>query len=323
MIVSVGGPAGRTTRTDEAGQFLIARMDTGQYTLQLRRLGYLPRSVSVHVTEQGARVEVALDEITTLDTIRVRAARQAIYGVVGAAADLRPLPGSAIQILGESVRTLRADSSGRFFSPASPGTYLVRARAPGFAPRTVSVTLSPGDGAELALLLDSARAGSQNAMEAAYADFRDRMLRRGGTQSALVPRSELLRDGNGTMIHLLRAAPSFGSRVMRVGPYACVFVDGRARPGMSLNAIDPSGVEAIEVYTRRGERSGTLLARWPRGFPCADTGMPPPQTPEDVLWVVICLANQTGIDLTEAFKNNLDKKNARDKDRHRDNDKLR
>jgi NTP pyrophosphatase (non-canonical NTP hydrolase) len=43
----------------------------------------------------------------------------------------------------------------------------------------------------------------------------------------------------------------------------------------------------------------------------------------DVLWVVICLANQTGIDLTEAFKNNLDKKNARDKDRHRDNDKLR
>lgn len=43
----------------------------------------------------------------------------------------------------------------------------------------------------------------------------------------------------------------------------------------------------------------------------------------DVLWVVICLANQTGVDLTEAFRKNLEKKNERDKDRHRLNDKLR
>ena len=42
----------------------------------------------------------------------------------------------------------------------------------------------------------------------------------------------------------------------------------------------------------------------------------------DVLWVLICLANQTGIDLTEAFKKNLEKKTLRDKDRHRENDKL-
>ena len=43
----------------------------------------------------------------------------------------------------------------------------------------------------------------------------------------------------------------------------------------------------------------------------------------DVLWVVICLANQTGVDLTEAFRNNLEKKNMRDKDRHKNNDKLK
>jgi NTP pyrophosphatase (non-canonical NTP hydrolase) len=43
----------------------------------------------------------------------------------------------------------------------------------------------------------------------------------------------------------------------------------------------------------------------------------------DVLWVLICIANQTGVDLTEAFRNNLAKKNERDKDRHRLNDKLR
>lgn len=43
----------------------------------------------------------------------------------------------------------------------------------------------------------------------------------------------------------------------------------------------------------------------------------------DVLWVVICLANQTGINLTEAFHKNLEKKTQRDKDRHQQNDKLK
>lgn len=42
----------------------------------------------------------------------------------------------------------------------------------------------------------------------------------------------------------------------------------------------------------------------------------------DVLWVLTCLANQTGIDLSEAVKNNLDKKSTRDKDRHKNNPKL-
>lgn len=42
----------------------------------------------------------------------------------------------------------------------------------------------------------------------------------------------------------------------------------------------------------------------------------------DVLWVLLCLANQTGVDLTEAFRKNLEKKTARDKERHRNNPKL-
>ncbi len=42
----------------------------------------------------------------------------------------------------------------------------------------------------------------------------------------------------------------------------------------------------------------------------------------DVLWVLICLANQTGVNLTEAFQKNLEKKNDRDQHRHRQNPKL-
>lgn len=42
----------------------------------------------------------------------------------------------------------------------------------------------------------------------------------------------------------------------------------------------------------------------------------------DVLWVLLCLANQTGVDLTEAFQRNLEKKTTRDKERHINNPKL-
>lgn len=43
----------------------------------------------------------------------------------------------------------------------------------------------------------------------------------------------------------------------------------------------------------------------------------------DILWVLMCLANQTGVDLTEAFAKNMEKKTSRDKERHINNDKLR
>lgn len=42
----------------------------------------------------------------------------------------------------------------------------------------------------------------------------------------------------------------------------------------------------------------------------------------DVLWVLICLANQTGVNLTEALEKNFEKKNVRDGERHKNNDKL-
>ena len=42
----------------------------------------------------------------------------------------------------------------------------------------------------------------------------------------------------------------------------------------------------------------------------------------DILWVLLCLANQTGVDLTEAFAKNMEKKTQRDRERHIHNEKL-
>ena len=43
----------------------------------------------------------------------------------------------------------------------------------------------------------------------------------------------------------------------------------------------------------------------------------------DIFWVLCCIANQTGIDITEVFKKSIEKKTQRDKDRHKNNQKLK
>lgn len=47
-----------------------------------------------------------------------------------------------------------------------------------------------------------------------------------------------------------------------------------------------------------------------------------PDEMADVLWVLICLANQTGVDLEDAFRKNMEKKTRRDSERHKNNPKL-
>ncbi len=67
-----------------------------------------------------------------------------------------------------------------------------------------------------------------------------------------------------------------------------------------------------------------ILART-HGEQSSKTGEPPGDLADelaDVLFVTICLANQSGIDLTDALRNNLDKKTKRDAMRHRNNEKL-
>lgn len=48
-----------------------------------------------------------------------------------------------------------------------------------------------------------------------------------------------------------------------------------------------------------------------------------PDEMADVLWVLLCLANQTGVDLTDAFEKNMQKKTQRDSERHKNNPKLK
>ena len=60
-----------------------------------------------------------------------------------------------------------------------------------------------------------------------------------------------------------------------------------------------------------------------QSFKESDKGQDLADEMADVLWVLMCLANQTGVDLTTALQKNFEKKNVRDIDRHKNNDKLK
>ncbi len=73
-----------------------------------------------------------------------------------------------------------------------------------------------------------------------------------------------------------------------------------------------------------GELSRIMVRKYgEQSFKESDKGKDIADEMADVLWVLICLANQTGVDLTEALKKNFEKKNIRDKDRHQQNEKLK
>ncbi|WP_298715876.1 nucleotide pyrophosphohydrolase [Chitinophaga sp.] len=60
-----------------------------------------------------------------------------------------------------------------------------------------------------------------------------------------------------------------------------------------------------------------------QSFKPSDRGKNLPDELADVLWVLLCLANQTGVDLTAALEKNFEKKTTRDAQRHQDNEKLK
>ncbi|MEO7266187.1 MAG: nucleotide pyrophosphohydrolase [Ferruginibacter sp.] len=87
-----------------------------------------------------------------------------------------------------------------------------------------------------------------------------------------------------------------------------------------FNELTNLGILMEEV----GELSRIMVRKYgEQSFKESDKGIELSDEMADVLWVLICLANQTGVNLTEAFEKNIQKKSLRDADRHQMNDKLK
>ena len=73
-----------------------------------------------------------------------------------------------------------------------------------------------------------------------------------------------------------------------------------------------------------GELSRLMVRQYgEQSFKESDKGKELSDELADVLWVLMCIANQTGVNLTEALEKNFEKKNLRDADRHQQNEKLK
>jgi NTP pyrophosphatase (non-canonical NTP hydrolase) len=87
-----------------------------------------------------------------------------------------------------------------------------------------------------------------------------------------------------------------------------------------FNELTNLGILMEEV----GELSRLMVRKYgEQSFKETDKGKELSDEMADVLWVLICLANQTGVDLTEALQKNFEKKNIRDANRHQENEKLK
>ncbi len=87
-----------------------------------------------------------------------------------------------------------------------------------------------------------------------------------------------------------------------------------------FNELTNLGILMEEV----GELSRLMVRTYgEQSFKETDKGKELSDEMADVLWVLICLANQTGVDLTDALQKNFEKKNIRDANRHRENEKLK
>jgi hypothetical protein len=253
-------------RADEAGAFRFTGMAAGLIYAEVKRIGYGPKSFSFSLDRDTALIVLITPSARKLVPVNVLGKGEGVFGVIGRSADLKPIPGAKVLVVGSGL-TVTTDSAGEFFVPLKhPGSYLVRVTAAGFGEEVLPLSVKKNEVVESSQLLD---ASDRKPLSAGLWDDFDQRLRWRPIASALVSGAEI-RAAGATVHNALLASPSFVRSALR--PNApCIFVNGQPRPGMLLDQIRVEDIRAIEVYSDQRKDEvylGPLKDMWPKNFPC-------------------------------------------------------
>jgi hypothetical protein len=277
------------TRTGADGSYRIT-VPTGRYEVRVVRIGYRPQSQTITVTAPATELDFVLQAVSIrLDTVVVRTTRPGLFGTVvtrGIALlphESRALRGARIEAV-NTPHNVRTGADGRFNMPQLPaGAHGVMISLDGYVTRLVPVSITPDGGLEMTVVLDSLYAEYQRWDEDALRGITGRQHRAISpatfiSQHEIDPEAKNLRDGIRYSNSLLSHGVVIRSGLGAPGDTICVYVNGKPRPDVFLQDIDPVDVEALEVYPRHTliENVGLPLPPFPRGSDCEKLWMVPP-----------------------------------------------
>jgi hypothetical protein len=260
----------RITRTDRNGRYRFTGLSDGAWTLSAQRIGYAPFVIDVTITLDGVRQDIVLSpRASALDSVLVSARWTGVRGVAYDARTFTPLADARVVVMG-SVLADSSDSDGAFAIeiPNAPSA-IVRVERQGFLPVMRSVVIPDGRYVEIDIPLDTANPAPRDQI-----DMKDLQLRLSnrGAYAIVVPREELVKTGARSVSAAMTESPSGHRKSILIGRDACVFVNGRARPGFPIDAVRVDDIEFIEAYPAGADFSNTLERRWPLGAECGAPG---------------------------------------------------
>lgn len=243
----------RAVRTGTDGIFRVTGVPSGRYEVGVRKVGYLPRAITI-ATGNGTLVPtISIVPFTTrIAPVVTTASRGGLSGVVSDTA-LNPLAQVRVRVAG-SGREVRSDSAGRFFVDVRPGSYLVEVERDSFARQMIAVNIPKDSGRQVAIWMSPRKKMDRatEIMEQMRVFELDRKMIRASRQSShYFTRDQLLEKGVTDMARLTRQwAHGY------ITAYCTITVanDGGRPYSVPLNSVESDAVEFVELYQQQPGR---------------------------------------------------------------------
>lgn len=253
-------------QSDEDGDFRIAGLASGGWTISIRRLGFRPSAVDLEMPAEGLRRSFTIERITpALDPVLIASRWTGVRGIVGDARRISPLAGASVRILGAETGT-GSDTLGRFAVPLPGGRdALLRVERAGFETRLISVSVPAEGYVELDVPLDTQPEKPLDGYR--WRDL-DQRLKFATPRAILISRRDIESSDAVSLLTALQFSRQMQALGAQIDRRACVFVNGVAKPAFPLDAIMANDVEFVEAYPPGTELTRTLVMSWPPGAAC-------------------------------------------------------